>query len=250
MWQRQLEFLESTYRSIACDIRGFGKSTDEKSPLSIDLFAHDLIEFMDKLSIDKAVVCGLSMGGYIALNAQKIFPDRFHALILCDTQCRADSPEAKEKRYKKMDEIERDGVDEFFGDFLKSVFHKDSIENKKDIVSQLKSVVFSNSKRIIIEGLEAIAERTETCSTLNEIAIPTLIICGREDGLTPIAQSEYMHSKIEGSQLRIIDNAGHVSNLEQPDQFNEHLLNFLTNIRGNDNQTLTENGRSRKSFSS
>lgn len=232
MWQGQLDFLKSSYRLIPCDIRGFGKSTDEESSLSIDLFADDLIEFMDELNIDKAIICGLSMGGFIALNAMKRFPDRFEALILCDTQCIADTPEVKEKRYKTINEIEADGVANFNEGFIKSVFHKDSITNKKELVEQLRSVVFANSEHVIIQGLIALADRSETCSILDEITIPTLIICGREDEVTPLAQSEFMNKAIEGSVLHVIDNAGHVSNLEQPDEFNKHLHDFLATLSG------------------
>lgn len=231
MWQLQLDFLKDSYRLISCDIRGFGKSTDETSPLSIDLFADDLIAFMDKLDIDKAIVCGLSMGGFIALNALQKIPNRFHALILCDTQCIADSIEVKEKRYKTIDEIKKDGVTNFNEGFIKNVFHKDSITNKKELVEQLKTVVFANSKHIITEGLVALAERAETCTTLNRITIPTLIICGRQDEVTPLLQSEFMHATINGSILQIIDNVGHVSNLEHPDEFNKHLLDFLTRLK-------------------
>jgi 3-oxoadipate enol-lactonase len=227
MWQPQVDFLKSSHRLISYDIRGFGKSKDEESALNIDLFGEDLILFMDELSIDKAIVCGLSMGGYIALNALKRFPDRFEALILSDTQCITDTNEVKEKRYKTIDEIEADGVDNFNEGFIKNVFHKDSIKNKKELVGQLRSVVFSNSKHIIKQGLIALAERAETCSTLNEITIPTLIICGREDEVTPLAQSEFMNTAIKGSILQVINNAGHVSNLEQPHEFNKHLLDFL-----------------------
>ena len=176
MWQGQLDFLKSSYRLIPCDIRGFGKSTDEESSLTIDLFADDLIAFMDELSIDKAIICGLSMGGFIALNAMKRFPDRFEALILCDTQCIADTKEVKEKRYKIIDEIAINGVTNFNEGFIKSVFCKDSFNNKKELVKNLHHVVFSNSKHVITMGLAALAERSETCSTLNEITIPTLII--------------------------------------------------------------------------
>ncbi|WP_204524810.1 alpha/beta fold hydrolase [Confluentibacter citreus] len=232
MWQGQLDFLKSSYRLIACDIRGFGKSTDEESALSMDLFADDLIQFMDKLSIEKAIVCGLSMGGFVALNAMKRFPDRFDALILCDTQCIADTAEVKEKRYTAINEIENEGVSNFNEGFIKKVFHKDSIANKKELVEELRHVVFSNSEHIIKQGLIALAERSETCSTLKEINIPTLILCGREDEVTPLVQSESMHTSIEGSILHVIDNAGHVSNLEQPDDFNKYLHDFLTGIEG------------------
>jgi len=238
MWQPQLDFLKPYYRLISCDIRGFGKSKDEESTLSIDLFGEDLIAFMDKLNIDQAIICGLSMGGYIALNVLKRFPDRFSALILCDTQCIADTAEVKAKRYKIIDEIAVDGVTNFNEGFIKSVFHKDSLSSKKDLVEKLRSVVFSNSQHIVTMGLTALAERSETCSALNEISIPTLIICGNEDKVTPLAQSEFLNATIKGSVLHVIDNAGHVSNLEQPDEFNKHLLAFLTSLSVDDFENL------------
>jgi len=234
MWHDQLNFLQSSNRIIAYDIRGFGKSTDESTPLNIDLFSDDLIAFMDHLHIEKAVICGLSMGGFIALNALKRFSDRFVALILCDTQCIADTVEVKEKRYETIDEINLNGVANFNAGFIKSVFHQDSLSNKKDLVEQLSSVVFANSPHIITMGLRALAERTETCSFLNEITLPTLIICGREDKVTPLDQSEFMNAAIKGSILHVIDNAGHVSNLEHPYEFNKQLFHFLAHLNSMD----------------
>jgi len=230
MWKGQLDNLKTSNRLIAVDIRGFGKSTDEKTPLSIDLFSEDLMSFMDKLNIKKAIVCGLSMGGFIALNAIKKFPERFEALILCDTQCIADTTEVKENRYKAIEKINLDGVTEFNEKFIKSVFHPNSLTNKTELVENLSSIVFVNSKEIIIAGITALAERSETCSNLSAIRIPTLIICGREDAVTPLGQSEFMHEHIEGSSLKIIDNAGHVSNLEQPEEFNKYILDFLNSL--------------------
>jgi len=230
MWHDQLDYLKSSHRVIACDVRGFGKSTDEESPLSIDLFAEDLLLFMDKLKIEKAVLCGLSMGGFIALNAVKKFPNRFKALILCDTQCIADTPEVKEKRYQTIEQIKLDGVATFNEEFIKSVFHADSLTNKKELVESLRTVVFANSPAVIMAGLTALAARAETCSSLEAIRIPTLIICGREDAVTPLTQSEFMQEHIKGSTLKIINNAGHVSNLEHPDEFNKHLLDFLNQL--------------------
>ncbi len=230
MWAEQIEFLMPTQRVIACDIRGFGKSTDEEAPLSIELFADDLIKLMDLLDINKAILCGLSMGGFIALNAMKRFPSRFSALILCDTQCIADTDELKKKRNIIIEEIKENGPRNFMETFIKSVFHPKSLTEKTELVALLSHVVFTNTKHIIKQGLIALAEREETCTTLSEIDIPTLIICGREDAVTLLAQSEYMHNHIKNSKLHIIENAGHVSNLEQRDEFNKALDEFLTGL--------------------
>lgn len=227
MWAKQLDFFATTNRVIAIDIRGFGKSTDETTPLSIDLFSDDLMVFMNQLNISKAIICGLSMGGFIALNAQARFPDRFEAIILCDTQCIADTIEVKLNRYKTIDEIALNGTLNFNEAFIKKVFCKNSFTNKQEIVTQLRSVVMANPEQIVINGLKALAERSETCSTLSEINIPTLIICGREDEVTPLEQSEFLHTSIKASVLHIIDNAGHVSNIEQPEEFNNEISKFL-----------------------
>ncbi len=232
MWKSQIEFLKPSQRVIAIDLRGFGESKDEETPLSISLFTNDLIQLMDSLKIDKAILCGLSMGGYIALDAQQKFPDRFEALILCDTQCIADTPEAKTKRLDTINEIKAKGPEEFNEKFIKSVFNEDSLYTKQELVKELRTVVFANSEHIITAGLIALANRSDTCSTLKNIEIPTLIICGSDDAVTPLKQSEAMHEEIRGSILAVIHRAGHVSNLEQPDVFNQHLLDFLASLNG------------------
>ena len=102
--------MKENYRVIAYDVRGHGNSDAGIGDFSIDLFANDLLSFMDELKIDKAMLCGLSMGGYIALNAVENYPDRFDALILSDTTCTADTPEVKEKRMKTIESIKKNGV--------------------------------------------------------------------------------------------------------------------------------------------
>ena len=230
MWQAQLDYLQTMHRVIACDIRGFGKSKDEESHLSMDLFANDLILFIDKLGLEKVILCGLSMGGFITLNAIKRFPSRFEALILCDTQCVADTHDVKVNRYKTIEDIKEYGVTNFNQGFIKKVFHEETLTNKPELVEQLRSVVFSNSQHIITQGMTALAERSETCSILDEINIPTLIICGREDAVTPLDESKFMNKHIKGSVLHVITNAGHVSNLEEPAKFNKLVRDFLNDF--------------------
>jgi len=243
MWHQQLEYFHASHRLIACDIRGFGKSKYEDKPISIAQFADDLIEFMDKLEVESTTICGLSMGGFIALNAMKRFPTHFDALILCDTQCIADSPEKKAQRLDVIEKIKSNGSEQFRKDFVKSVFHENSLTNKTELVEQLGAVVDANSDEILMQGLLALAEREETCSSLKEIAVPTLILCGREDTITPLLQSEFMHKSIFESTLHVIEAAGHVSNLEQADDFNHQLLNFLIKL---DHQNFEKiNGKER-----
>lgn len=227
-WQPQMEFLKDTQRVIAYDIRSFGKSTADNEKASMSLFADDLIKLMDALEMDKAVVCGLSMGGYILLNAVNRYPERFKAIILSDSQCIADSPEAKEKRYKTIEHIEAGGLNDFANGFIKNVFCQESVENKKELVERIKTIVLTTLPATITGTLAALAERSEMCSSLNKISVPALILCGNEDKVTPFAQSEILHQHIVGSTLHSIAQAGHLSNLEQPEQFNRHVTKFIS----------------------
>ncbi len=228
MWRPQVKFLKENHRVIAYDIRGFGRSMHDGTNVSIDLFAYDLIKFMDALKLPKAIICGLSMGGYIALNAMKHYPERFEKLILADTQCIADTDETKENRYKTIQKVETEGVPDFAGAFLKKAFHKESLIDPKDFVEAMKKIIVSTPVKTITGALTALAEREASYGILHDISIPTLLICGRQDELTPVNQSETMHRQIKGSVLKVIEHAGHLSNLEQEDEFNEAIGEFLS----------------------
>ena len=226
-WQPQVDFLKNTYRVIALDIRGFGKSSAGTDKMSMSLFAEDLIKFMDALEIKAAVVCGLSMGGYILLNAANRFPERFSALIFADTQCIADTQETKEGRAKTIAQIEKEGTEKFTENFLKAAFHPHTISNETELVDNIKGVIKNNSPEVIIGGLQALASRDETCSSLSIISVPVLILCGKLDTVTPAAQSVYLNKNIKDSFIHLIDNAGHLSNLEKADEFNHYLSYFI-----------------------
>lgn len=228
MWQPQLDFFKKTHRVIAYDIRGFGKTTAGTDEVSIDLFADDLINLLDALQISKAIVCGLSMGGYILLNAVNRYPERFEAIILSDTQCIADSDEASEKRYKTIQQIEASGLDDFAEGFVKNIFCSESLNDKNNLVEKIKNVILSTDTKTITRTLIAIARRREMCSSLKDIKVPSLILCGKEDIITPPDQAQFMQCNIVNSRLYSVDKAGHLSNLEQPDEFNQHLSNFIS----------------------
>lgn len=229
-WQPQLEFLSQTQRVIAYDIRGFGKSSAGDETPTISLFASDLIRLMDALEIPKAIVCGLSMGGYILLNAVSQSPERFKAIILSDTQCIADTPDVKAKRYKTISQINEEGLVNFTEGFLKNAFSEETHLTKKELVENIRTVMLSNSVKSVAETLSAIAERVETCSLLMRNIVPTLILCGIDDKITPLVQSEFLSTTIQSSKLHSIEKAGHLSNLEQPEEFNKHISDFISGL--------------------
>ena len=185
---------------------------------------------MDVLEINKAIICGLSMGGYIALDALYRYSNRFTAIVLCDTQCIADTHETKIKRYETIRQIEENGLNDFANAFVKNAFCEETLKNNPVVVENITQTILHTASNTVTSTLAALAERWEKCNTLNEINLPALILCGKEDKITPLAQSEVLHKNIEGSTLHIIEKAGHLSNLEQPETFNNHLKLFIANL--------------------
>jgi len=227
MWDAQVEALKENYRVIAYDIRGHGNSDPGIDEFFIELFVLDLLRLMEKLKIEKSMLCGLSLGGYIALNAVLKYPDRFDGLILNDTQCIADTPEIKENRCIAIINIKEKGVEQYADESIKKLFASESFTKKKNAITEVKDMIISTTKQSLCNTLHALAERKETCDQLSKINIPVLIMVGKEDKITPIAAAQQMHEKILNSKLEIIQHAGHLSNLENPTAFNTHLVKFL-----------------------
>ncbi|HSO88107.1 MAG TPA: alpha/beta fold hydrolase [Draconibacterium sp.] len=227
MWNKQMEVLSENFRVIAYDIRGHGNSYSGTDDFSVELFVKDLLSLMDSLEIEKTVLCGLSMGGYIALNAMENHPSRFDALILCDTSCIADSPEAKGKRTKAIEGIWENGIEKFADESIKNFFAQESFITKRDVIAEVREIIINTTEKSVIKTLLALSRRKETCTTLWKIKVPVLILVGEEDKITPREAAQFMHDKINGSVMSVIENAGHLSNLENPDQFNKQLINFL-----------------------
>ena len=230
MWDSQIEALKDEYRVIAYDIRGYGDSDAGLEDFSMGLFANDLIAFMDKLEISKAMLCGLSMGGYIALNATINYPERFEALILCDTQCIADSSKAKNNRMLTIENIKENGLEDYTYESIKNLFAEGSLQTKDSEIAAVRKMILNTPKQIIYNTLNALANRNETCSKLPELQMPVLILVGEEDKITPPEIAETMHKKINSSQLSIIEHAGHLSNMENPFEFNYQIRKFISSI--------------------
>lgn len=227
MWEKQLSVLNETHRCIAYDVRGHGNSERGAALFSIPQFADDLFFFMDALKIEKAVLAGLSMGGYIALHAIQQQPQRITGLILCDTQCAADSDEAREKRKKTIAFIQKNGVSVYAEESLTNLFAPASITDKKDEVTFIKETILKTPAENICLTLQALADRKETCSSVFQITVPVCILVGKEDKITTPAMARKMQALINHSSLHIIEGAGHLSNLENPEQFNTHVKTFL-----------------------
>lgn len=238
MWKKQFAVFAETRRVIAYDIRGHGHSVPGSLEFSVAQFAEDLLLFMDALLIEKADVCGLSMGGYIALNAFATDPERITTLILCDTQCNGDSIEAREKRIKTVALIRLNGLRKYADEMVNNLFAPDSFNSKPEEVSFIKDSILHTTPDTVCKTLMALANRKDTCAALAQAKIPVLIMVGSEDKITPPAMSQKMHDLIPNSALEIIDGAGHLSNLENTEMFNTLLARFLKEKMPNAKRTV------------
>lgn len=227
MWNQQIDLLKEDYRVIAYDLRGHGSSGIGDGQYAFEFFVDDLIGLLDHLKVGKAVLCGLSIGGYIALRAVERIPERVEGLILCDTQSEADSDEAKIKRAASIKAIKTNGVNAYAEGLVKAVFAPQSITTKAEVVKRVKEIVQSNSSLGICATLLALAGRTDTTASLPSVKVPTLILVGEHDTIAPPRASQEMHNKIPNSEFHVISNAAHMSNLENPDEFDKYVLDFL-----------------------
>ncbi len=230
-WLPQYEYFKDYCRVVIYDIRGFGSSTgDSDTQFSMEVFAKDFLAFLKALRIEKAIVCGLSMGGYILMNAFRMEPERFAGIVLCDTQCNADSEDAKKKREKTIVQIREKGVADFADTFIKHVFYEESFKKKKEAVEATRDVILHTTQQTLVAAVKALAKRPDTCDVLPSVKVPALIICGKQDTVTPPEKSQVMHDLIKNSVYKLIDGAGHLSNLDQPETFNKHLGEFIKTI--------------------
>jgi 3-oxoadipate enol-lactonase len=230
MWTPQIEALSEKHRVIAYDVRGHGKSDVGDGQYTIELFVDDLMALLDRLNIEKTVLCGLSMGGYIALRAMELHPERFCALVLGDTRSEADSDEAKIKRSATLKLIKEKGVTLFAEGFVKQALAPETFDTKPAIVQTVKEMITSNSPLGIGGALLAFASRTDTTESLKRIQIPTLILVGDQDQITPPSAALSLKKKIQAAQMHVIPMAGHLSNVENPAEFNQRLLSFIKEI--------------------
>lgn len=227
MWHNQINDLSRNYFCVSYDIRGLGDSPAGDGQYTMEMFADDLISIIEAHKLSKPVLCGLSMGGYIALRAVEKEENLFSALILCDTKSGSDNNDAKLKRAAGIKSISESGVKKFVEEFIPNCFAEESIKKLGDVYRQIlqKSSGFSPAG---IKGcLLAMAGRTDTTEFLSGIKIPVLLICGEKDKLTPPHVMEEMSRIIPDSEFHIIPGIGHITPLENPGLVNKIIKDFL-----------------------
>jgi pimeloyl-ACP methyl ester carboxylesterase len=227
MWDDQIELLKDNYFCVAYDVRGLGESLVGDGQYTMEVYADDLFSIVQELQMHKPILCGLSMGGYIALRAVEKSQEVFSGLILCDTKSEADDDAARLKRAAGIKQINNGEFIKFIDSFVTNCFAEETPkEDEKMFLTTLHKA--HKHDPIGVKGaLIAILSRTDTSSFLPKIKIPTLVLCGSFDKLTPPTVMRPMAEKIADSEFAIIPRAGHMTPLENPDSVNDLLLGFL-----------------------
>ena len=228
MWEPQLALAEQGWRVVAPHFRGFDGGSTEQQVTSVDDYAGDVIDLLDALHLEEAVIGGLSMGGYVAFALLRLAPRYVRGLVLADTRSQADTPEGVDGRRRMLALLREKGSAAIADQMIPKLLGVSTRDEHPALVERVRGMILANSADAIAGGITALMTRPDSTPLLSGIHTPTLIVVGEEDELTPPALSEGMHGSIAGSELVTIPKAGHLANLEQPEVFNAALTRFLS----------------------
>ena len=231
MWHPQVTALSDRYRVIAPDLPGFGESTVPPDGWTVDSAADRVAELLTGIGLDElAVVGGLSMGGYVALAFARRHPDMIRGLVLADTRAEADTPEAQANRDKTIAVAEEHGAAAVFEAMLPKVLGQTTHQQRQTVVAEATRIASEQGADVVADGLRALRDRPDATPGLAAIQVPTLIIVGEEDTLTPPAVAMTLADGIPEASIEVLAGAGHLSNLETPTEFTAVVRRFLDRI--------------------
>jgi 3-oxoadipate enol-lactonase len=223
MFDAQVRDLSRIAKVIVFDVPGLGQSAP--GPVGMDDQARVAADLLDVLKIGKAVVGGVSMGGYAAFSFARIFPERLLGLILADTRPAADTADARAGRQKSAEFVLQHGSAELGKQLLPKLI---AARTDEKIAGEVRAMIEAAPPKVVAELLSAMGSRRDSTDLLSMIKVPTLVICGAEDAITPAEEAREWSSKITGAKYVEIPGAGHLSNLERPDEFNRAVSQWLT----------------------
>jgi pimeloyl-ACP methyl ester carboxylesterase len=229
MWDPQVSALVGECRCIPIDMRGFGDSA-ASPPYSIDQYADDVAAVLDTLQIERAVIVGLSLGGYVAFALWRRHRHRVRALVFADTRAAADAPDNVARRRELIALAHAQGSTAVANVQIAGLVGKTTRDKRPDIYDSVHRLIAQAPVDGLIGGLEAMIARPDSTSTLSTIDVPTLIIAGSEDAVTPPRDARTLHAAIPGSRIEILQQAGHLSNIERPAAFNTVVTEFLASL--------------------
>ena len=232
MWREQVAGLREQFRIITPDLRGHGETPVGEGSLTMERMAEDLAALLDELRIERAVVGGLSMGGYVALAFYRLFPERTRALILADTRAAPDTDEARRGRQRSAETALDEGMKTIAEQLMPKMLATETLERRPEVTARVRAMIEATRPTGAAAALGAMAARRDQTSLLARIDVPALLLVGASDVVTPPAEMEAMRASMRDARLLVIGGAGHLSNVEQPGQFNRALLSFLQQLDG------------------
>jgi pimeloyl-ACP methyl ester carboxylesterase len=230
MWDDEARALADVARVVRFDARGFGGSTPGDGALAMDRIADDAAALLDRLGVARAIVAGCSMGGYAAFAMARRHPDRLAGLVLGDTRPGPDSPEARAGRKTLADRVLAEGARAAADAFVPKLVGPTTHAERPDVVARVREIALGNGAIGVANALLGLGAREDSTPTMAAIRVPTLVLCGEEDGVTPPAESEAMARGIAGAELAIIPRAGHLANLESPAEYQRVVRTFVRRV--------------------
>jgi len=233
MWDVQVEAWSQNWRVIAPDFRGFGDSPTVSGECSMTGCVEDLRELLASLGIQKDIVLlGLSMGGYVSFEFARRYQEMLCGLILVGTQPAGDSDATKQARYETAEFVRREGTAALAERLIPRFLGKTTLATKRAVVETLRRLIESSSPEAVAQACYGLASRRDSRSLLVDVKLPTLIVAGSEDAVVPFAQAEIMQREIRDSSLVVVEQCGHLINLEQPKVLDRVVKNFLNRLAG------------------
>jgi pimeloyl-ACP methyl ester carboxylesterase len=231
LWRPQVERAPTGWRMMTPDLPGFGASQFPPAR-TMEEMAKEVLSVLDRHGLERAVIGGLSMGGYVTLTLYHLAPERFSAMVLADTRATPDTEEQKEARRKMISTVREKGPRAVADEMLPKLLGATSRRDRPELGARVRVMIEANSIDAIAGAIQAMMGRQDSRPLLGTIAVPTLIVCGEEDTLTPPSDSEDLQAGIAGSKLAILPEAGHLSNIETPVAFSAALNEFLSQLPG------------------
>jgi pimeloyl-ACP methyl ester carboxylesterase len=230
MWREQVG-LADVARLIVPDYRGTGRSAVAAGPSTMAVLAEDVIAILDALGLPRAVIAGCSVGCYVAFALYERFPERVRGLVLCDTRPEADNPEQQERRRKTVDGLLTQGTG-ILRDRVNDLFAPATLADRPELVAMMQAQALEQPAEGLANLTLGMAARPDRTALLPGIAVPTLVVCGEHDKVSPPAGMRAMAAQIPGARFVVIPDAGHLSPLEQPDLVNAAIREFLVGMTG------------------
>jgi pimeloyl-ACP methyl ester carboxylesterase len=230
MWRPQIQPLVAAgYRVITPDLRGYGESPPERFPIRMEQYADDLIALLDDLNVERSVIGGFSMGGYILMSLLERFPERIRAALFLMTRAAADDAAGKQRRKLLADEALASGPDKV-ADAFASVLFAPGTGPESDLVREVRSWMQATPAGSLAAGLLAMRDRKDYIAQLHAFSLPALVVGADRDLAIPLGHSVVLDNGLPNSLLQVVAGAGHLANLEQPAQFNKILLDYLDGL--------------------